>query len=177
MNARNYVLDRPAGWSPDSALTWSSGFLATLAISTTSYLLPAIGLPQVDLPVWVARLLVADPVHVGAVGLAVHLVAGFTFAWLYVTQVEPRLTFGPGTSGLIFGAGLWFFVQTVAVPMLGAIGSVLGAVGGEPGLLSARFGVAAAGASLVAHLAYGGVLGYVYGCRGGGRCRRVREAG
>jgi len=173
----DYFVERPTSLSPDAALTWSSGFLATLAITTTMYLLPAVGLPQVDLPLWLARLFVADPVQVAAVGLAVHLVAGFAFAWLYVEQVEPRLTLGPGTSGLVFGGCLWFFVQAVAVPMLGAIGGALGGVGAEPGLLSAHFGVAAAAASLLAHLAYGGVLGYVYGCRGGGRCRKVREAG
>lgn len=175
MSTHNYLLARPAGWAPDTALTWSSGFLATLAISTTMLLLPAVGLPQVDLPVWVARLLVADPIHVGAVALGVHLIAGFAFAWVYVEQVEPRLTFGPGTSGLVFGGGLWLFVQTIAVPVLGEIGHVLGTAAVQPGLLSAHFGLTAAGASLLAHLAYGGVLGYVYGCRGGGRCRQPQQ--
>ncbi len=104
MHTKDYIIDRPTSLSPDVALTWSSGFLATLAITTTMYVLPAAGLPQVDLPIWVARLFVEDPVQVGAVGLAVHLIAGFAFAWL----------------------------------------------------------------------AYGGVLGYVYGCRGGGRCRKLR---
>lgn len=172
MNTHNYFVDRPATLSPDAALTWSSGFLATLAITTMMYVLPAIGLPQVDLPIWVARLFVSDPIHIGAVGLAVHLVTGFAFAWVYVEQVEPRLTLGPGTSGLIFGACLWLFVQAIAVPTLGAVGSALGATAAGPGLLSADFGFAAAGASLLAHLAYGGVLGFVYGCRGGGRCRK-----
>lgn len=175
MKMHDYFVERPTSLSPDAALTWSSGFLATLAITTTMYLLPAVGLPQVDLPLWLARLFVADPVQVAAVGLAVHLVAGFAFAWLYVEQAEPRLTWGPGTSGLVFGAGLWFFVQTVAVPALGTIGHALGPASIEPGFLSARFGIGAAAASLLAHLAYGGVLGYVYGCRGGGRCRRIEE--
>lgn len=177
MSVHDYLLARPAGWLPDKALTWSSGFLATLAITTTMYLLPAFGLPQVDLPVWVARLIVDDPIQVGVIGLAVHLIAGFTFAWVYVSQVEPRLTFGPGTSGLVFGAGLWLFVQALAVPVLGEIGRVLGGVGVQPGILSVHFGMSAAAASLLAHLAYGGVLGYVYGCRGGGRCRPPNARG
>lgn len=172
MNTHNYLVARSTTLSPDASLTWSSGFLATLAITTMMYVLPAVGLPQVDLPIWVSRLFVSDPVQVGAVGLGVHLVTGFAFAWLYVKQVEPRLTLGPGTSGLIFGAGLWLFVQAIAVPALGATGAALGATAAAPGLLSADFGLAAAGASLLAHLAYGGVLGYVYGCRGGGRCRK-----
>lgn len=172
MNTRNYLIDRPAALSPDAVLTWSSGFLATLAITTMMYVLPAVGLPQVDLPIWVARLFVNNPIHIGAVGLGVHLVTGFAFAWLYVEQVEPRLTLGPGTSGLLFGTGLWIFVQAIAVPALGAVGAAFGGTIAAPGLLSADFGLAAASASLLAHLAYVGVLGYVYGCRGGGRCRK-----
>jgi len=173
MQTKDYLIERPTSLSPDVALTWSSGFLATLAITTTMYVLPAVGLPQVDLPIWFARLFVTDPVQVGVVGLAAHLIAGFAFAWLYVEQVEPRLTLGPGTSGLVFGACLWLFVQVVAVPTLGTIGAALGGAAAEPGFVSGHFGIAAAAASLLAHLAYGGVLGYVYGCRGGGRCRKV----
>ncbi len=82
------------------------------------YVLPAVGLPQVDLPVWVARLLVSDPVQVGPVGLVVRLIVGFAFAWLYVAQVEPRLARGSGTSGLFLGFGLWLFAQAIAVPAL-----------------------------------------------------------
>lgn len=172
MNPRSFLLDRPSALSPDHVLTWSSGFLATLAITTAMYVLPAVGLPQVDLPLWVARLFEPDLVRAAALGLGIHLVAGFAFAWLYVEQVEPRLPFGPGTSGLIFGAGLWAFVQGVAVPTLGVVATALGRVGTSPGLFSVHLGFGAALASLVAHLAYGGTLGYVYGCRGGGRCRR-----
>lgn len=171
MTTRDLLIDRRTAPAPDAALTWSSGFLATLAITTVMYLLPAVGLPQVDLPIWVARLFLDDQVQIGAAGLGLHLMVGFAFAWLYVVQVEPRLTLGPGSSGLLYGAGLWLFVQAVAVPSLGAFSGALGQTAG-PGPLASHFGLAAAGASLVAHLAYGGVLGYVYGCRGGGRCRQ-----
>ena len=61
----------------------------------------------------------------------------------------------------------------MAVPTLGTIGPAYGGAAAEPGLLSGHFGVAAAAAGLLAHLAYGGVLGEVYGCRSGGRSREL----
>lgn len=167
-----FVLSRPASISSDVTLALSSGFLATLAITTIMYVLPAVGLPQVDLPVYVARLFVLDAVHVAALGLGIHLVVGLAFAWVYAAMVEPRLVVGPGIAGLIFGLILWLFAQSVAVPVLGWLASLI-ADGPlvTPGPLSMRLGLGAAIGSLLAHLAYGGTLGYVYGCRGGGRCR------
>ncbi|MEW6322288.1 MAG: hypothetical protein AB1635_14510 [Acidobacteriota bacterium] len=174
MRTNSVVIPRPATFTQDTAVAWASGFLAVLAITTVMYLLPAVGLPQVDLSIWVARLFVSDPVRVAAVGLGVHLVVGLGFAWLYVTQVEPRLAAGPGVSGLLYGLALWAFAQSVAVPVLGLLGPADAALGlVRPGFLSWRLGLGAAAASLCAHLSYGFVLGWVYGCRGGGQCRPV----
>lgn len=174
MRAPAVLISRPASFAHDTALACASGFLAVLAITTAMYLLPAIGLPQVDLPIWVARLFVSDAVGVGALGLAVHLVVGLAYAWLYVAQVEPRLDLRPATAGLIYGLALWVFAQGFAVPLLGAFAlsvSDANAVA-QPGVLSWRLGSGAAAASLCAHLIYGFVLGWVYGCRGGGACRK-----
>ncbi|TAK11510.1 MAG: hypothetical protein EPO35_12275 [Acidobacteria bacterium] len=173
MKAHGYVIGKAGASSPDFALSLSSGFMATIAITMVMYLLPAVGLPQVDLPLWIARLFVDGPASVGALGVVIHLATGLVFAWIYSQHVEPRLILGPATSGLLFGGAMWVFVQGLAVPVLGSIGSALGGTGAGPGLFSAGLGAAAAAASLVAHLAYGGVLGYVYGCRGGGRCRKA----
>ena len=154
----------------DPVLAFSSGFLATLAITTVMYVLPAIGVAQVDLPIWVARLFVADPVEVEAVGLAVHLTLGFGFAWIFATLVEPRLTLSPGKNGLLFGAVLWVFAQLIGVPALSELASVIRPDRGVPvGWLASGLGVSAAAASLLAHLAYGGTLGFVYGRQWAGR--------
>lgn len=138
------------------------------------YVFPAVGLAQVDLPIYLAYLFVGDALRAAVIGLAVHLLVGLAFAWVYVEWVEPRLAFGPGTSGLIFGVLLWLLAQVVAVPALGWVASLVrdGSVA-TPGFLSMRLGLGAAVGSLAAHLAYGGTLGFVYGCRGGGRCRQV----
>jgi hypothetical protein len=89
----------------------------------------------------------SDPVGVAALGLAVHFVVGFAFAWL--------------------------FAQAIAVPALGLFASTLGdGAAVSPGLLSYRLGAGAALGSLASHVSYGVVVGFVYGCHGGGQCRR-----
>jgi len=159
-----------AAFRVDPVLVLSSGFLATLAITTVMYLLLAFGVAQIDLPIWMARLFVADPVKVEAVGLAVHLTLGFGFAWIFAALVEPRLTLSPGQNGLVFGAMLWAFVQLIGVPVLSELASVIRPDPGIPvGWLASRLGVGAAAASLLAHLAYGGTLGFVYGRQWAGR--------
>ncbi len=160
---RAYLQPRPASLHREGILIFASGFLATLAMTTIMYVLPLLGLGQVDLPLWVARLFVAQPVKAAALGLAIHLVLGFGYAWLYADQVEPRLRLRPAAAGLVFGTALWVLAQAMAVPLLGWLGEAQPA----PGILAWRLGPGAALASLVAHLAYGGTLGWVYGCHGG----------
>lgn len=167
MNTRAYIIARPRALRRDGALILASGFLATLAMTTIMYVLPMLGLGQVDLPLWTARLFVSHPARAGALGLGLHLFLGFGYAWLFADQIESRLRLGAGAAGLLFGGALWLFAQTAAVPLLGMF------AGAEPspGFLAIRLGPGAALASLIAHLAYGGTLGWVYGCHWGGGCR------
>src|SRR5580704_464208 len=108
----------------DPALVLSSGFLATLAITTVMSVLLWFGVAQVDLPIWVSRLFVSDPVKVQAVGLAIHLTMGLGFAWVFAL-VEPRLRFSPGRNGLVFGLALWLIVQAIGVPVLSEVASLM----------------------------------------------------
>jgi hypothetical protein len=150
----------------DPALVFSSGFLATLVITTVMLLLLWFGVPQVDLPIWVSRLFVSDPVKVQAVGLGIHLTMGLGFAWVFAL-VEPHLRFSPSRNGLIFGVVLWAMVQAIGVPTLSAVASLIRANDNVfVGWFASRLGVSAAMASLVAHLAYGVSLGVVYGRQG-----------
>lgn len=167
MNARAYILPRPKVLRRDGVLIFASGFLAILAMTTIMYVLPLVDLGQVDLPIWTARLFLRDPVKAGVLGLALHVFLGFGYAWLFADQIEPRLRVGSAHAGLLFGGALWLFAQMVAVPVLGWFGGAQP----SPGFLAIRLGPGAAFASLIAHLAYGGTLGWVYGCHWGGECR------
>jgi len=167
MNVSSYILPRPHALRRDAALIFGSGFLAAQAMATITYGLPLVGVGQVDLPTWTIRLFVDDPARVVILGLALHLFLGLGYAWLFAEQIEPRLRAGSAWAGLLFGAVLWAFAQTIAVPLLG----VFGGADPSPGFLAVRLGPGAALASLIAHLAYGGTLGFVSGCHWGGRCR------
>jgi hypothetical protein len=78
---------------------------------------------------------------------------------------------GPIRAGLTYGTILWLFAQAVAVPTLGVVAASIHANAAvSPGWIAARLGLVAALASLLAHLAYGSVLGFVYGCLFRARC-------
>ena len=135
----------------------------SIVITTVMLLLLWFGVAQVDLPVWVSRLFVSDPVKVQAVGLGIHLTMGLGFAWVFAL-VEPHLRFSPSQNGLIFGVVLWALVQTIGVPTLSAVAAVIRANDSVfAGWFASRLGVTVAIASLAAHLAYGVSLGVVYG--------------
>jgi len=51
----------PASLHIDAALVLSSGFLASLVITTVMSVLLWFGVAQIDLPIWVSRLFVSDP--------------------------------------------------------------------------------------------------------------------
>lgn len=185
IRARSYILPRPIAVRRDGGLIFASGFLATLAMTTIMFVLPLVGLGpdalplwvarlfgQVDFPLWVARLLPLNPGGAAAFAVGLHVFLGFGYAWLYAGQVEPRLRVRPGVAGLWFGFVLWLFAQAVAVPLLGAVASAAGGLTGPaPGVFAIGLGPGSALASLIAHLAYGGTLGFVYGCHWGGACR------
>lgn len=170
MKLQSYPIARLPFVRHDTPIVVGSGFLATLAMTTIMYVLPLLGMGQVDPPLWTARLFVSDSALLTTAALTLHLFVGFAYAWLYANQIEPRLSAGPVRAGLAFGAALWVFAQAIAVPSLGALADLLHGGGASPGFFAARLGADSAFASLASHLAYGGVLGFVYGCLARGRC-------
>lgn len=155
----------------DTAIVMASGLLGTLGMTTIMYLAPLVGTRQVDAPLWIARLFVTTPVAAIGLGLSLHLVVGFAYAWLFARRIEPRLTEHPLRNGLVFGAATWAFAQAIAVPAIGSVAAAVGTIPlPPPGVLSVRLGVDGALVSLLAHLVYGSVVGSVYGCLARGLC-------
>jgi len=181
MDARTST-DRQTRVSVDYPLALASGFLATLAMTTVSYvMLPLLGWSQVDVSFWTARTITADQLAFAVLAMMMHLLVGLTYACLFARLFEPRLKLSPSVSGLTYGLALWAFAQVVAVPLLGALavapqGATLAA---SPGWFALRLGIGPAIFSLAAHLAYGLVLSLVYGrecCTADGRLTRVWAA-
>jgi len=88
-----------------------------------------------------------------AAGLAAHAMNGaIVFPVLFAAVLYTRLSGSPVVRGATWGAILWLIAQVIVMPMMGA------------GFFSlAAGGAMAAMASLIAHLAYGSVLGAIAG--------------
>lgn len=86
-----------------------------------------------------------------AVGLAAHMMLGvIVFPLVYAFILASRLPGSPVLRGLIFGSVLWLMMEAAVMPMLGA--GFFGMNG--PGMKGAV-------AALMAHLAYGAILGFL----------------
>jgi hypothetical protein len=167
MSVQMYAWRRSASLPVDGVLVTTCGVVATLAMTTVMYTLPLLGWAQVDLPTWIARIFTTRAMHVAEVGVALHLIMGTLYAWLFATAIEPRSSFGPASTGLLFGIALWGLAQAVGVPLAGLIADALHDMGTvSPGWFAARLGLGSAVSSLVAHIAYGLSLSLVYGRKG-----------
>lgn len=169
------LLSHPVAHTPvlrsDTPVIVTAGFLGTLGMATLMYLAPLAGLHQVDAPLWLARIVVADSGTAIVLGLSLHLLVGFAYAWLFARHIEPLLTEHSLRNGLLFGGALWAFAQTIAVPVIGSVAAAAGTVPlPTPGALSRGLGLDGALVSLAAHLLYGSVVGSVYGCLARGLC-------
>jgi len=134
---------------------WTSGlvagFAATVALSALMIMKSAMGImPQLDLIEMMSRM-VGAPGNV-AIGWLVHFGIG-TIAWgLLFAWLDPRL---PGNTyvlrGVVLGSGAWLLMMIVMMPMAGA------------GFFGLGLGIMAPIMTLVLHVIFGAVLGWVYG--------------
>ena len=86
-------------------------------------------------------------------GLVMHFINGSViFSLLYALLLYPMLPGGPVGKGIVWGVTLWLIAQLMVVPMMGG------------GIFSSKMGgMMAAAGSLVNHLLYGGLLGWIAG--------------
>ncbi|MFN2591036.1 MAG: hypothetical protein ABR518_09740 [Actinomycetota bacterium] len=149
-----------AGWA-------TFGFVATViltGIMTGSQLL---GLSRMDLPVMLGTIFVEDPDAARAVGFVIHLANGQVFALLYAGAFA-LIGHASWWLGALFGALHGLAALTVIVPLLPAIhprmasersGPELRTVLEPPGPLGLNYGRETVLFTVVAHVAYGAVLG------------------
>lgn len=88
-----------------------------------------------------------------ALGLVMHFMNGSViFSLIYSLLLYRTLPGGPVAKGIAWGMALWLIAQLMVVPMMGG------------GLFSSKMGgMMAAVGSLVNHVLYGGVLGWIAG--------------
>jgi hypothetical protein len=122
-----------------------AGLAGTAAMTAVMLMAPLMGLP----PMNVGAMLGSVMSGVVALGWAAHVMIGVALAVIYGAVFAARLPGPPAVRGMIYGVAPWLLAQVAVMPMMGA------------GLFSGSALVA--GASLMGHLVFGGVVGAVYG--------------
>ncbi len=130
----------------------AAGLIATATMTALLLIEPSIGLPQIAIGQILSSSIALTSAHLslGAFGgWVVAFLVGVIFALVYAGVFSSRL---PGASflrGVLFGVLVFFLAQIVFMPAVG---------GGffSRGDLHMLFG------SLLGHVVYGGVLGYIY---------------
>jgi hypothetical protein len=146
----------------------AGGFVGTLVLTTALRTANELGLTRVDLPFLLGTAVTGDRARAKAVGYLLHLAAGEMFALIYYaifTAID--------TSGWLLGALLGLLHGIVSATALVNIllpavhprmGSTLSAANSNPvleppGFLLRNYGRGTPIATLVAHVAYGAIVG------------------
>jgi hypothetical protein len=146
----------------------AGGFVGTLILTTSLRAANELGLTRVDLPFLLGTAISGDRARAKALGYLLHLVAGEVFALVYFaifTAID--------TSGWLLGALLGLLHGLVSATALVNIllpavhprmGSALSAADSSPlleppGFLLRNYGRGTPIATLLAHIAYGAIVG------------------
>jgi hypothetical protein len=146
----------------------AGGFVGTLVLTTGLRTANELGLTRVDLPFLLGTAVTGDRARAKAIGYLMHLAAGEVFALVYFA-----LFTAIGTEGWILGALFGLLHGIVSATALVNIllpavhprmGSPLSAAGTSPlleppGFLMRNYGRRTPIATLLAHVAYGAIVG------------------
>jgi hypothetical protein len=151
-----------------SILLW--GFGATIVLTTLTIAGQSLGLTRIDIPFIVGTIFTPDRDKAKVIGVVVHLVNGWIFAFVYALFFEnvhaPTIWLG-AMIGLVQG----IFVATVLLPVLPGVHPrmVSESRGPEPtrlleppGFLAVNYGRNTPLVLLVSHSVYGAILGTFY---------------
>jgi len=128
-----------------------AGLAATVVLSLLMVMKAMMGvMPQLDLPKMLAGMMGSPDMPL--IGWIAHFVIGIVVYGVAIAALDSKL---PGTSrvghGVMIGVIGWLIMMVVLMPMAGA------------GLFGMNMGVMAPMMTLVLHVIFGAVLGWVYG--------------
>lgn len=151
-----------------SALLW--GFVATIVLTTLMAAAQALRVSRMSIPFLLGTMFTPDRRRARLVGFIAHFLNGWVFALVYVLVFE---SWGRATVWLGAGMGLLhaLFVLVAVMPLMPGMHPRMASEerGPEPtrqlqppGVLALNYGYRTPIATLLAHLAYGAVLGGFY---------------
>jgi hypothetical protein len=146
----------------------AGGFAGTLVLTTMLRAASELGLTRMDLPFLLGTAFTADRRRAKALGYLLHFIAGQIFALVYYAIFVAIDTNG-WWLGAIFGLGHALFVSTALVNILlplvhPRMGSPLTGAGSvallePPGFLMLNYGLQTPFVNVLAHIAYGTIVG------------------
>jgi hypothetical protein len=146
----------------------AGGFVGTLVLTTMLRGANELGLTRVDLPFLLGTAVTVDRARAKAVGYLFHLIAGELFAVIYFAIFSAIDTNGWGIGalfGLLHGIVSATALVNVLLPVVHPrMGSTLSAADSSPlleppGFLMRNYGRGTLITTLLAHLAYGAIVG------------------
>jgi hypothetical protein len=151
-----------------SILLW--GFMATLVLTGTLAASQGLGLSRMSLPFILGTVLTPDRARANVLGFAMHFVNGWAFAILYALVFQ-SLRVATWWLGAIGGLVHGLFVLLVLLPILPEVhprmaterhGPTPTRMLQPPGFLALHYGRRTPLATILAHVAYGAILGAFY---------------
>lgn len=136
-----------------------AGFVATLAMTLTLWLLGVFGVPTLDIASSYGQLLgdVEPGNQIWWLGMIVHFTIGtIILAFLYANQFSTTMSGSTASRGMVYGVVLWLIVEILVMPLTGN------------GFFSAEMPNPASLviSTLVGFLVFGAVLGAIVGTSG-----------
>lgn len=131
----------------------AAGLIGTASMTALLLVEPSVGLPAIAIGqiLSTALGLASAYLTIGpAVGWSIHFLVGVAFALVYAGVFDQRLPGGALARGAIYGVLVFVLAQLVFMPLVG--GGVFSR--GDPQMIAG---------SLLGHLVYGGLVGWIYG--------------
>jgi len=147
----------------------AGGFAGTLLLTTIIRAAAELGLTRMDLPFLLGTAFTADRIRATAIGYLLHFVSGLIFALVYY-GIFVAIDAKGWWLGAVFGLAHGLFAGTALVnillpvfhPRMGNSGTAAGgrvALLEPPGFMMLNYGPRTPLVTLVAHIAYGAVVG------------------
>jgi hypothetical protein len=146
----------------------AGGFVGTLVLTTMLRAATEFRLTRIDLPFLLGTILTSDRIRAKAIGYVLHFGFGFLFAlgylWIFVSLGRSGWLIGAAL-GLVHGLFAGTALVNVLLPLVHPrMGTTFTAAGSTPlleppGFLMLNYGRSTPLVSLVAHAAYGAIVG------------------
>lgn len=131
----------------------AAGLIATGVMTALLLVEPSVGLPRIAIGQVLSTSLGLAAAHLPigpAIGWVIHFVIGMLLALIYAAVFARRLPGTPLGRGVLYGVLVFVVAQLVFMPLVG-------------GGVFSRGDVQLLAGSLLGHLVYGGLTGWIYG--------------